>query len=181
MGWEIEGNDVGKNELEEISTGWGGFTPVVNSDYQASVIYYLESVGSIFCSHIRYPRIFVFQSSCKWSHVCQDLHVTQPLSFHDCPYRAAFALSMSCWGIHSVMPTIGSNLFPPSMIAAMINPSVSSQGTPHRQVTCNHTEGGQSCIIQSSRVQDISLMSTQKATTIRMNSYMNIMLTRRSR
>ena len=153
MGWEIEGDDVGKNELEEITTGWGGFTPVVNSDYQASVIYYLESVGSIFCNHIHYPHIFVFQSSCKWSHVCQDLHVTQPLSFHDCPYRAAFTLSMSCWGIHSVMPTIGSNLFPPSMIAAMINPSVSSQGTPHSRglypVFCTMKRNKALCYIQS--------------------------------
>ncbi|CBI33046.3 unnamed protein product, partial [Vitis vinifera] len=43
--------------------GWRGFTPVVNSDYQASVIYYLESVGSIFCSHIHYPRIFSFRAA----------------------------------------------------------------------------------------------------------------------
>ena len=47
---------------------------------------------------------------------------------------------------------------------------------PHGHTTCSHIEERQSCNIQSSRVQDISLMSTQKATTIRMNSDMNIML-----
>ena len=48
--------------------------PVMNSAYQASVIYYLESVGSIFCNHIHHPHIFVFQSSCKWSHACFHVH-----------------------------------------------------------------------------------------------------------
>lgn len=48
--------------------------PTVSSAYQASLIYYLERVGSIFWNNIHYPHIFVFQGSCKWSHICFHVH-----------------------------------------------------------------------------------------------------------
>ena len=50
---------------------------------------------------------------------------------------------------------------------------------PHGQATCNQVEEGQSCDMQSGRVQDISLMYTYKLsenTTIKTNSDTNIML-----